>query len=48
MASKFEAFLAANPTNPRVVRITKLADGPLRLNSKLGKLVGELMREEGL
>lgn len=46
--SKFEAFCAANPTDPRVARIAKLAEKPLSINGTLGKLIGQLMREEGL
>jgi hypothetical protein len=41
----FETFLAANPTDPRVVRIVKLLDKPLGLNSKVGQLIGQLIGE---
>ena len=43
--SKFENFLNANPEDPRVVRILKLLDGGPALNSKAGRLIGELMRD---
>lgn len=40
--TKFKTFIAANPTDPRVVRILKMLDGPMSLNSKVGKMVGEV------
>lgn len=46
--SPIEAFFAANPTDARVVRIVKLLDKPVTGGGKLGKLIGALMREEGL
>lgn len=45
--SKFEQFLANNPKDPRVVKLLELANQPLSINGKLGKLIGELMREVG-
>jgi hypothetical protein len=52
--TKIEAFCKANPADKRVVQIMKLLDQPLdrspslRSWGRLGKLIGTLMREEGL
>ena len=43
--TNLETFMIANPADPRVVRINKIAALPLAFNSKLGRLIGELMRE---
>ena len=43
--TKLEKFIEANPTDPRVVRVLKLANKPMTLHGSFGRLVGELMRE---
>lgn len=45
MTSNLIKFIETNPSDPRVVRIMKLANKPLSLNGKLGRLMGELSRE---
>lgn len=43
--TKLEKFIAANPTDPRVVRLLKMMDKPLTHANRCGRLIGELMRE---
>jgi len=44
--TKLEKFIAANPTDPRVVRLLKMMNKPLSAHSsRCGRLVGELMME---
>jgi len=44
--SKLQRFIEANPNDPRVVRLVKLMDKPLRRHSaRCGRLVGELLLE---
>jgi hypothetical protein len=51
MTTALEAFCKANPSDKRVVRITKLMNKPIGSMyswTNLGKQIGQLMREEGL
>jgi len=43
--TKLEKFIAANPTDRRVVRLLKMMNKPIGMNSRCGRLAGELMRE---
>lgn len=43
--TKLEKFIAANPTDPRVVRLLKMMNKPITYSSRCGRLAGELMRE---
>ena len=48
--TKLEAYFAANPTDPRVIRILKLnakplSQGNMRTWNELGRLIGTLLRE---
>jgi hypothetical protein len=45
MSADWIKFIEENPSDPRVVRILKLADQPLTPEGKLGRLIGELARD---
>lgn len=43
--TKLEKFIEANPSDPRVVRVIEAMDKSFSVHSRIGRLIGELMRE---